>query len=62
MAMSDEEIFQESLKMWDRADRVGRDGPPVIKLDDNVEQMIDDMFDRFCNLDLDYDSPFIGNC
>jgi len=61
MAQSDVTIFLENLKMWDRPTS-GTAAPAVLKLEDDVERIVDEMFERFCDLEMDRQHPFIGNC
>jgi len=61
MARSDATIFYENLKMWDRplAELKGR---AVLRLEDNVERIVDEMFERFMDLQLDRPQSFVGSC
>ena len=61
MARSDAAVFLENLKMWDRAED-GRGVGEVLKNVDDIEILVDEMFEKFCNLDLDSSLPFVGNC
>ncbi len=62
MAMSDAALFHESLKLWDRPnDELGADRA-LLRPEDDVERMVDDMFRRFMALDPDRDLPGVGNC
>jgi hypothetical protein len=61
MSRSDASLFHESLKMWDRPEEeLSNRG--TVPMDETVERMVDDMFERFCNLDMDLPQPFVGNC
>lgn len=61
MARSDASIFFENLKMWDRplAELTNR---AVLELEDNVERIVDEMFERLMDLELDRNQSFVGNC
>jgi hypothetical protein len=61
MAQSDVTIFLENLKMWDRPES-GQKGALILQMEDNVDRIVDDMFERFCDLELDRPHAFIGNC
>lgn len=61
MAQTDVTIFLENLKLWDRP-AAGSRGPAVLKLEDNVERIVDEMFERFCDMEMDRSHPFVGNC
>ncbi len=61
MAHSDTSIFLENLKMWDRPE-VGQKGAAVLQLEDNVDRIVDEMFEQFCDLEIDRPQAFIGNC
>lgn len=61
MTKSDLAIFLENLNMWDRLDTSPK-GPPIIKKEDNIDRIIDEMFERFCDLELDQVPTFVGNC
>ncbi len=60
MAQSDVTVFMENLKMWDRP--VGTELPAVLRLEDNVDKIVDEMFDNFCDLQLDRTHSMVGNC
>ena len=61
MAQSDATIFLENLKMWDRPE-TGQCGAAVLQLEDNVDRIVDEMFEQFCDLEMDRPHAFIGNC
>jgi hypothetical protein len=61
MAQSDVTIFLENLKMWDRPE-VGQKGAAVLQLEDNVDRIVDEMFEQFCDLEIDRPHSFVGNC
>lgn len=61
MAQSDVTIFLENLKMWDRPD-AGPQGAAVLQLEDNVDRIVDEMFEQFCDLEIDRSHPFVGTC
>ncbi|HUU03051.1 MAG TPA: hypothetical protein VM425_16580 [Myxococcota bacterium] len=61
MAQSDVTVFMENLKMWDRPP-VGTELPVVLRLEDNVDKIVDEMFDNFCDLQLDRTYAMVGNC
>jgi hypothetical protein len=61
MAQSDVTIFLENLKLWDRPEKSPR-GPAVLRLEDNVDKIVDEMFERFCDVEMDRSHPFTGNC
>lgn len=61
MAQADATIFLENLKMWDRPEG-GQKGAAVLQLEDNVDRIVDEMFEQFCDLEIDRPHPFIGTC
>ena len=61
MAHSDATIFLENLKMWDRPE-VGQKGAAVLQLEDNIDRIVDEMFEQFCDLEIDRPHPLVGNC
>jgi hypothetical protein len=61
MAQSDATIFLENLKMWDRPEGDLK-GAVILQLEDNVDRMVDDMFEQFCDLEIDRFHPFTGTC
>jgi hypothetical protein len=61
MAQSDVTIFFENLKLWDRPE-TGQRNQAVLQMEDNVEQLVDDMFEQFCDLQLERPHSRIGNC
>ena len=61
MAQSDMTIFLENLKMWDRPE-AGAKGQDILKMDDNIDQLVDEMFEHFCDLEMDRPHPLVGNC
>jgi hypothetical protein len=61
MAQSDVTVFMENLKMWDRP-QVGTELPAVLRLEDNVDKIVDEMFDHFCDLQLERMQVMVGNC
>ena len=61
MAHSDATIFFENLKMWDRPEETTKDSR-ILQFDDNVERIVDEMFDRFCDMEIDKPHSLVGNC
>ena len=61
MAQSDASIFLENLKLWDRP-VAGCETPAVLRLEDNIDKIVDEMFERFCDLQLDRMHSMVGNC
>ncbi len=61
MARSDATIFYENLKMWDRP-LAELKGQAVLQIEDNVERIVDEMFERFMDFQLDRPNSFVGNC
>ena len=61
MAQSDASIFLENLKMWDRPLSQLRN-KAVLMIEDNVERIVDEMFDRCMDLELEKNHSFVGNC
>ena len=61
MAQSDATIFLENLKMWDRPEG-GQKGAAVLLLEDNIDRIVEEMFEQFCDLEMDRPHPFTGNC
>ena len=61
MARSDASIFLENLKMWDRP-LAELENRAVLKLEDNVDRIVDEMFERFMDLELERKHSFVGNC
>ena len=61
MARSDASIFLENLKMWDRplAELKNR---AILELEDNVERIVDEMFERFMDLEIERNQSFVGSC
>jgi hypothetical protein len=61
MAQSDMTIFLENLKMWERPESNDKD-KAILRLEDNIDQIVDEMFEQFCDLEMDRSSSFVGNC
>lgn len=61
MAQSDASIFTENLKMWDRP-LAELTNQAVLRLDDNVERIVDEMFERFMDQEIDQAHCLVGNC
>jgi hypothetical protein len=61
MAQSDASIFAENLKMWDRP-LSELTNNAVLRLEDNVERIVDEMFERFMDQELDQAHSLVGNC
>jgi len=61
MAQSDVTIFLENLKMWDRPE-AGQKGAAVLQIEDNVNRIVDEMFEQFCDLEIDRPHPLVGTC
>jgi len=61
VAQSDMTIFLENLKMWDRPES-GENDKAFLRLEDNIDQIVDEMFEQFCDLEMDRSHPFVGNC
>jgi len=64
MAQSDAEKFLDSLKMWDQSfhSDMGTEAVSALRAEDNIEELVDKMFERFCVLDTDATSMPVGNC
>ncbi|MBN2496745.1 MAG: hypothetical protein JXR96_19295 [Deltaproteobacteria bacterium] len=61
MARSDASIFMENLRLWDRPLAELR-GHAVLQVEDNVDRIVDELFERFADLELDGPHPFVGHC
>jgi hypothetical protein len=61
MAKSDRAVFQESLKMWDQQTS-GAEAAALLNPEKNLDRLVDEMFDNFCNLEMDKRNSFIGHC
>jgi hypothetical protein len=61
MAHADASIFLENLRLWDRP-LAQLHGHAILELEDNVERIVDEMFERFMDLELDRPQALVGNC
>jgi len=61
MARSDASIFLENLKMWDRP-LAELKNEAVLRLEDNVDRIVDEMFERFMDIEVERNHSFVGNC
>ncbi len=63
MAQSDAEKFLDSLKMWDQpCQAMGTEVASALRAEENIEELVDQMFERFCALDIDASLMQVGNC
>jgi len=63
MAQSDATAFLQSLKLWDRPEAEScTERSAVFELDDNIDQLVDEMFERFCEMNMAQSHAQVGNC